>query len=122
MHVVGTSASAKFDAAHAAAAADDEAAQLAVSRGDHRTAAKRYLDCASRFRAIVAADPMRFAATADAKICYANAITAFANAGRLDSQGRAALEQATATDPPLADAIRRLLDAAPSECTLTNPQ
>jgi hypothetical protein len=114
--VAGPSADPAFDAAQAAAEADDAAAQFAASRGDHGTAARRYLDCAARFRAVVAASQLRFAATANAKICYGNAITAFANASRLASAGRAALEDAAGADPLLEEYIHRRLADAPSEC------
>jgi len=106
-----------FDSAHADAARDDLAAQLATANNEHRKAARHYLHCAARFRSVAATSALRFAAAANAKICYANALVGFANAGALGSDGRRELERAAVDDPALADAIAKMLADAPSECT-----
>jgi len=110
------SADPAYDRAHYDAAHDDFDAQIAISNNQHRKAARHYLECAARFRAVATESEMRFAATANARICYTNAMIAFANAGDLSTVGRAELERAAVDDPPLADAIGRMLAAAPSEC------
>jgi len=106
-----------FDAAIVAAHADYDAATAANDAHHPRAAAQKFLACARRFLAVPAGDPLEDSAIYDAQVCYYDAIYAYANAGALGAEGRAALEQAAAADPRSAAYIRKELADAPSDCT-----
>lgn len=103
--------------AMASAEAAAEQAATASEGGDHVEAARRYLACATRHREVPEDHPLRAAATANAEICYENAIYSYANAGRFAAEGRAVIERAVAEDPRHADFLRARLADPPSECT-----
>jgi hypothetical protein len=52
----------------------------------------------------------------NARLCYDNAIHAFANAGELASTGRAMLDHAVADDPRNAEFLRGKLAKLPTDC------
>jgi hypothetical protein len=104
------------DAAQSAARADEAAANAAEGAGRSRDAALSFLACAKRFVAVPDGDPMIGTAIYDAHVCYDDAIWAFANAGRLAAEGKAALQQAAAADPRNADYIDKQLATDWSEC------
>jgi hypothetical protein len=93
------------DDAVAIAARDYAAALAADKAGRPREAARRFLDCASRFAAVVPGDAAVETTIYDAQVCYDDAIYAFAAAHALAGDGRAALEAAAARDPRNADFI-----------------
>jgi hypothetical protein len=104
------------DGAQSAAQADEQAANAAVAAGRQRDAALAYLACAKRFAAVPDGDPMIGTAIYDARVCYDDAIWAFANAGRLAAEGNAALEAAAAADARNAQHIRDELAKDWGEC------
>jgi hypothetical protein len=116
MQIGASSTDPAYDAAEAAATGDAEAAQAAAEKGNHLSAARHYVDCARRFRAVAATSALRSTATYNAKVCYDNALYAFANAGKLAEEGRGRLEQAAHDDSVLAAYITGLLEDAPADC------
>jgi hypothetical protein len=107
------------DDAQAIAQHDYDAAVAADQAHQPREAARHFLDCAHRFVAVSDGDPMAPSALGEARICYYDAIYAFANAGAFEREGRAALEQAAAADPRNAAYIRGELARPPIDCDQT---
>jgi hypothetical protein len=105
-----------YDAAITAAQADYDAATKASEAHHPREAAHQFLACARRFLAVPAGDHFEETAIYDAQVCYYDAIYAYANAGALGAEGRAALAQAAADDPRSAAYIRKELADAPDDC------
>ena len=93
---------------------------LAVADAAHdrpREAARRFLDCASRFLGARPDDAELDVTTYDAHVCYDDAIYAFADAGALATDGKIALDAAAARDPRAADFIRaELASNADRDC------
>jgi hypothetical protein len=104
------------DAAQSAAQADVARADAAQAAGHPRDAALAYLACAKELAAVPDGDPMVGTAIYDARVCYDDAMWAFANAGRLAAEGKAALEAAAVADPRDAAHIREELAKDWSEC------
>ena len=115
--VNGATAAPAFDDANAQARHDAELA-AGAARTDMAAAARHYLACAARFRAVPDDDPLRDTARYNAIVCYENAMYAFAMAGRFRSEGKAALERAIREDVRLAPDLRRMLAAPPSDCAV----
>ena len=91
------------------ASRDYELALADAKAGRPRVAARRFLDCASRFAAVAPGDAELDTTIYDAQVCYDDAIYAFADAGALATDGKLALESAAARDPRTADFIRNEL-------------
>ena len=115
--VNGATAAPGFDDANAQAKHDAELADGAA-RTDMAAAARHYLACAARFRAVPDDDPLRETAHYNAVGCYENAMYAFAMAGRFRTEGKPALERAIRDDVRLAPDLRRMLAAPPSDCAV----
>jgi hypothetical protein len=115
--VNGSTAAPAFDDANAQANHDAELAGGAA-RTDMAAAARHYLACAARFRAVPDDDPLRHTAHYNAVGCYQNAMYAFAMAGRFSAEGKPALERAIRQDPRLAPELRRMLASPPSDCAV----
>ena len=115
--VNGSTAAPAFDDANAQAKHDVELADGA-SRSDMRAAARHYLACAARYRAVPDDDPLRDTAHHNAVSCYENAMYAFAMAGKFTAEGKPALERAIKDDPRLAPELRRMLASPPSDCAV----
>ena len=105
-----------YFASDEAATREFDAASEAAKAEDSLGAAKHFLACARSYLDAPPVDPWRAIARRNAAICYDNAIAAFATAGVLATQGKAALEQAARDDQPLAPYIRKHLANPPSDC------
>jgi len=105
-----------FSAADEIATREFNAASDAAKAEDNLAAAKHFLACAKSYADAPEVDPWRSIARRNAAICYDNAIAAFASAGVLATQGKAALEEAARDDKPLAPYIRRHLANPPTNC------
>lgn len=100
-----------FDAAERAY----ERASAASEQRRDVEAGRAFMDCAKAYRAVPAGHPDRERAEENARICYYDAIHAFANGRRL-RDGVAALKKAAEEDPPMREAIEKLLADPPVEC------
>jgi hypothetical protein len=115
--VIGSTAAPAFDDANAQAKHDALLADGAA-RTDMAAAARHYLACAARFRAVPDDDPLHHTAASNAVSCYQNAMYAFAMAGRFTAEGKPALERAIKDDPRLAPELRRMLASPPTDCAV----
>jgi len=105
-----------FAAADEIATREFNAASDAAKLENNLGAANHFLLCAKSYTETPEVDPWRAIARRNAAICYDNAIAAFAQAGALDSIGRAALLDAARDDKPLAPYIRKHLAHPPPGC------
>ena len=109
---------AAFHAADGAAREHAETATTAADAKRYGDAARAFFACAVDYRAVPAGDPGLALALDNARACYGNAISAFANAGQWASAGRALVERAEHDDPRLADYLRDQVAKAPSDCAV----
>ncbi len=93
-----------------------DAALAAAEHEDDLAAAGHFLACARALREVPDDDAQRDTAERNADICYYDAMVAFANAGRFESDGRAQLEQAATDDPRLAAKLREYLADPLHDC------
>jgi len=88
---------------------DDVAAAVAAAdKKQYAAAARHWLACARRYRGLD--DDVR------APACFYNALHAYASAGRLAAEGRAALLRAAKDDPHNARQVEAELAVAPDDC------
>jgi hypothetical protein len=95
--------------------ADADAGEAAFE-ADPATAAQHFTACGGRYAEVPADHFQREQATTNAEICFDNALQAYADAGTLEPEGRAALEAAAEADPLLADHLRAGLASPPAGC------
>lgn len=88
----------------------------AAETGDHRKAAQSFLACARHYRSVPEQHRQRQTADQNARICYYNAMYAFANAGELSSRGNAVFERASSEDPRQSAYIHELSKDPPTDC------
>jgi hypothetical protein len=105
-----------FTAADEVATREFNAASAAAKADNNLGAASHFLACAKSYIETPEVEPWRAIARRNAAICYDNAITAFAQAGALESLGKPALLDAARDDKPLAPYIRKHLANPPGDC------
>lgn len=117
IRINGASGAPAFDDADADAERDVEQAMGAADTDMHR-AATLFLSCAERYRAVPDDDPLRQTAAYNAVACYENAMYSYAMAGKLATEGRAALQRAAREDLRMAPELHRILGSLPTDCAV----